>query len=87
MVVTDGRVNGKHFNNNVEELFELLLCKITEPALKYATGLNEPFYVVKQLSQTLSIDLEPYVLTNDASCGSLVYSKSVQLGSVYDPFA
>ena len=34
---------------------------------------------------SLTIDLEPYTLTNDDDCGEIIYSASVTSG--YDPFS
>ena len=40
---------------------------------------------MKKPSESLTIELEPYTMTEDPDCGEIVYEASVTSG--YDPFA
>lgn len=60
-------------------------CSIKPPSQQYLAGYSEPFYAVKQSTDSLHIMLSPYTLASTAGCGSVVYTKGVAAGS-FDPF-
>ena len=63
-----------------------MICNIKRPAsgLVFQTGTIEPFSIVRQDTGSLTITLEPYIMTNDVDCGQIKYSASSISG--YDPF-
>ena len=82
----DGRYSVRHNNGKSSELSELLICHIKQPQFIFTSGMYESsFEIVKQSQESLTIELEPYLLTEDAECGSVVYEASVVSG--YNPFA
>ena len=82
----DGRYSVRYSNGKTSELSELLICHIKRPQSLFKAGVYESsFEVVKHSQESLTIELEPYLLTEDAECGSVVYEASVVSG--YNPFA
>ena len=81
----DGRYSVKHSMGKSIELSELVICKINQPASMFTSGTSETFEIVKKPFESLTIELEPYTMTEDADCGEIVYEASVTSG--YDPFA
>ena len=62
------------------------MCLVKKPLIDFSAGSPQPPFELNREDAvgTLSINIEPYLLTADADCGSLSYSASVTDG--YDPF-
>ena len=85
LVSFDGLYDITHTNGYAVETNKLLICHVGQPASKFVSQ-TEPFVIDADLiASGLTIDLNPYTLTNESDCGSLVYTASTISG--YDPFS
>lgn len=82
----DGLYEIVHEEGHVSETNNLLVCHVKEPPTKYANGGVEPFVITSAShGSDVIVEISPYTLTNEADCGNLVYTATVD-SPYYDPF-